>query len=92
MKDQLFDVRRNNKSKTFVADLMQGKVKPFQASFIPGDEPLKYIELQTFKQEAVQKRFYQKVLYKQQEKFPQALSHLIETNKLCHTSSDDIDS
>ena len=38
---------------------MQMKLQPFQASFIPGDEPLKYIDSQTSKQEAVQKRFYQ---------------------------------
>ena len=45
---------------------MKMKFQSFQASFIPGGEPLKYIDSQSSKQEAVQKHFYQKGLYKQQ--------------------------
>ena len=48
---------------------MQVTLKPIPASFLPGDEPLKYIDSQTSKQEAIQKHFYQKGLYKQQGKF-----------------------
>ena len=44
----------------FVPDLIQVELEPFQASFIPGDEPLKYIDSQTSKQEAVQKHFLSK--------------------------------
>ena len=78
-------IRRNHK-KSFVYDLMQVKLKPFQARFVPGDESLKYIDSQHSKQVAVQKRFYQKGLYKQNGRFSRALTHLLETNKI---SSDD---
>ena len=62
---RIFDIN-NNIKRNFVPDLMQMKLHIFQASFIPGDEPLKHIDSRTSKQEAVQKRFYQKGLYKQQ--------------------------
>ena len=42
--------------------------------------------MQHSKQVAVQKRFYQKGLYKQKGRFSRALTHLLETNKI---SSDD---
>ena len=54
---RIFNVQNNSK-KTFVPDLMQVKLQPIPASFLPGDEPLKYIDSQTSKQETVQKRFY----------------------------------
>ena len=60
---RIFNVRNNNK-KSFVPDLFQEKLQPLQSSFVPGDEPLKYIDSQHSKQVAVQKRFYQKGLYK----------------------------
>ena len=82
---QIFNVRNNNK-KSFVPDLFQEKLQPLQSSFVPGDEPLKFIDSQHSKQVAVQKRFYQKGLYKQKGRFSRALTHLLETNKL---SSDD---
>lgn len=65
---QIFDVISNNK-KNFIPDLMQVKLKPIPTSFLPGNEPLKYIDSQTSKQEAVQKCFYQKDLYKKQGNF-----------------------
>ena len=65
------------------------KLQPFQAIFIPDDEPLKYVDSQHSKQEAVQKQFYQKCLYKQQGRFSRGLTHLLEINKVWQTSSDD---
>ena len=82
---QIFNVRNNNK-KSFAPDLFQEKLQPLQSSFVPGDEPLKFIDSQHSKQVAVQKRFYQKGLYKQKGRFLRALTHILETNKL---SSDD---
>ena len=82
---RIFNINNNNK-KSFVPDLFQEQLQPIQSSFVPGDEPLKYIDSQHSKQVAVQKRFYQKGLYKQKGRFSRALTHLLETNKI---SSDD---
>ena len=65
------------------------KVQSFQTSFIHGDEPLKYIDSQHSKQEAVQTTFYKKGLYKQQGRFSRALMYLLEFNRLWQTSSED---
>ena len=80
---------QSNNNKDFIPDLMEVKLEPFQASFILGDEPLKYIDFQTSKQEPVQKRFHQKSLYNKQGKFSRALSCLLETHKLWQNNSDD---
>ena len=52
---RIFNVQNNNK-KSFVPDLFQEKLQPLQSSFVPSDEPLKYIDSQHSKQEAVQKQ------------------------------------
>ena len=82
---QIFNINNNNK-KSFVPDLFQEKLQPLQSSFVPGDEPRKYIDSQHSKQVAVQKHFYQNGLYKQKGCFSKALTYLLETNKI---SSDD---
>ena len=82
---RIFNLKTNNK-KTFVPDLFQEQLQPIKSSFVPGDEPLKYIDSQNSKQVTVQKQFYQKGLYKQKGRFSRALTHLLETSKI---SSDD---
>ena len=42
---RIFNVQNNNK-KSFVPDLFQEKLQPLQSSFVPGDEPLKFIDSQ----------------------------------------------
>ena len=93
---RLFDIgnsqlsNSNNNNKNFIKRFQQQQqLEPIISTFIPGDEPLHYIDTQTSKQQSVQKWFYQKGLHKQQGKFSRALSHLLETNKLSQTSSDD---
>ena len=61
--NRFFNINNNSK-KNFVPDLFQEQVQPIKPSFVPCDEPLKYIDSQHSKQVAVQKRFYQKGLYK----------------------------
>ena len=64
---RIFNINNNNK-KNFVPDLFQEQLQPIKSSFVPGDEPLKYIDSETSKRLAkqveVQKRFYQKGLHK----------------------------
>ena len=86
---QIFNINNNSK-KNFVPDLFQEQLQPIKSSFVPGDEPLKYIDSENSKRLAkqveVQKRFYQKGLHKQKGRFSRALTHLLETNNI---SSDD---
>ena len=68
---QLFNINNNNK-KYFVPDLFHKQLQPIQSSFVPGDEPFKFIDLQHSKQVSVQKQFYQKGLYKKKGRFSRA--------------------
>ena len=40
---QIFNIKSNGK-KNFVPDLFQEQLQPIKSSFVPGDEPLKYID------------------------------------------------
>ena len=88
---RLFDIRNsnNNNNKNFIERFQQQQqqLEPIHSTFIPGDEPIHYIDAITKKQQSVQKRFYQKGLHKKQGRFSRALVHLLETNK--SASSDD---
>ena len=88
---RLFDIRNsnNNNNKNFIKRFQQQQqqLEPIHSTFIPGDEPIHYIDAITKKQQSVQKRFYQKGLHKKQGRFSRALVHLLETNK--SASSDD---
>ena len=91
---RLFDIQNsrlsnsNNNNKNFIKRFQQQQqLEPILSTFIPGDEPIHYIDTITKKQQSVQKRFYQKGLHKRQGRFSRALVHLLETNKLA--SSDD---
>ena len=63
---RLFNINNNNK-RSFIPDLFREKLQPIQSSFVPGDEPLKYIDSQHSKQLAVQKRFYQRACTNRKE-------------------------
>ena len=87
----IWNSRRSN-NKNFIKRFQQQQqqqLEPILSTFIPGDEPIDFIDTQTSKQQSIQKRFYQKGLHKWQERFSRALLLLLETNKLSQTSSDD---
>ena len=45
---------------------------------IPGDEPVKYFDSQTSKQESVQQRFYSRGLHKKNGRYSRAIDHLLQ--------------
>ena len=50
---RIFNINNNSK-KNFVPDLFQEQLQPIKSSFVPGDEPLKYIDSEHSKQLAKQ--------------------------------------
>ena len=79
---QLFDIWNNNNNNFIDRFQQQQQLEPINSTFIPGNEPITYIDTQISKQQAVQKRFYQQGLHKQQGKISRILSHLLESDKL----------
>ena len=59
---------------------------------VQGDEPTKYIDSKTSREESIQKRFYIQGLYKKQRRFSRAVDHLVHSQFNCddNNNTDDI--
>ena len=56
--------------------------KDLKIEKVIGDEPTKYFDSKTSREESTQKRFYMRGLHKKQGRFSRAVDHLIENEEV----------
>ena len=58
------------------------RTEDLETEKVIGDEPTKYFDSKTSREESTQKRFYMRGLHKKQGRFSRAVDHLIENEEV----------
>ena len=77
-KQHVYNINNNNTA-DFVMLLNEIRAKDLKIEKVIGDEPTKYFDSKTSREESTQKRFYMRGLHKKQGRFSRAVDHLVKT-------------
>ena len=80
-KRHIYNIKNNN-TDNFVMLLNEIRAKDLKIEKVIGDEPTKYFDSKTSREESTQKRFYMRGLHKKQGRFSRAVDHLIENEEV----------
>ena len=73
-KQHIYNIKNNN-TDDFVMLLNEIRAKDLKIEKVIGDEPTKYFDSKTSREESTQKRFYMRGLHKKQGRFSRAVDH-----------------
>ena len=79
-KKHVYNIKNNN-TDDFVKLLNEIRAEDLKIEKVIGDEPTRYLNSKTLREESTQKRFYMRGLHKKQGRFSRAVDHLIENEE-----------